>query len=221
MTEKRITAITAQKQNPNRVNIYLDGDYSFSLSRLIAAWLEPGKILDQKQIDELLEKDSKEKTLQAALKLIDYHARTEKEVRDKLSKKGFESANIEDVIAKLRENKMLADGEFAESWVENRNQFHPRSQRLMKYELRNKGISEDQIEEALKSSARDDTLALMAANKVRNRFAELDWQDFQRKMMAYLLRKGFSYEVVIPTIKMVWRDLQNDKKYMENEEFGE
>lgn len=212
MTEKRITAITAQKQNPNRVNIFLDGDYGFSLSRLIAAWLEPGKVLDQKQIDELVEKDSKEKTLQAALKLIGYRARTEKEVRDKLSKKGFESANIEDVIAKLRKNRMLADGEFAESWVENRNQFHPRSQRLMKYELRNKGISEDQIEEALKSSAGDDTLALMAANKVRNRFAELDWQDFQRKMMAYLLRKGFSYEVVTPTIKMVWRDLQNDKK---------
>jgi regulatory protein len=179
---------------------------------LIAAWLEPGKVLDQKQIDELVEKDSKEQTLQAALKLIDYRARTEKEVRDKLSKKGFESANIEDVISKLRENRMLADGEFAESWVENRNQFHPRSQRLMKYELRNKGIGEDQIEEALKNSAGDDALALMAANKVSNRFKELDWQEFQKKLMAYLLRKGFSYEVVIPTIKRVWLELQNDEK---------
>ena len=212
MIDKRITAITAQKQNPNRVNIYLDGEYSFSLSRLIAAWLEPGKVLDQKQIDELVEKDSKEKTLQAALKLVDYRARTEKEVRDKLSKKGFESANIEDVVSRLRENRMLADGEFAESWVENRNQFHPRSQRLMKYELRNKGISEDQIEEALKNSAGDDTLALMAGNKVSNRFKELDWQEFQKRMMAYLLRKGFSYDVVIPTIKKVWRELQNDEK---------
>ena len=212
MIDKRITAITAQKQNPNRVNIYLDGEYSFSLSRLIAAWLEPGKVLDQKQIDELVEKDTKEKTLQAALKLVDYRARTEKEIRDKLSKKGFDSANIEDVITKLRENRMLADGEFAESWVENRNQFHPRSQRLMKYELRNKGISEDQIEEALKSSAGDNTLALMAANKVSNRFTELDWPEFQKKLMGYLLRKGFSYEVVTPVIKKVWRDLQNDKK---------
>ena len=212
MIDKRITAITAQKQNPNRVNIYLDGEYSFSLSRLIAAWLEPGKVLDQKQIDELVEKDTKEKTLQAALKLVDYRARTEKEIRDKLSKKGFDSANIEDVITKLRENRMLADGEFAESWVENRNQFHPRSQRLMKYELRNKGISEDQIEEALKSSAGDNTLALMAANKVSNRFTELDWPEFQKKLMGYLLRKGFSYEVVTPVIKKFWRDLHNDKK---------
>jgi len=211
MIEKRITAITAQKQNPDRVNIYLDGEYGFSLSRLIAAWLEPGKVLDQKQIDELVDRDTKEKTLQAALKLVDYRARTEKEVRDKLSKKGFESANIEDVITKLREDRMLADGEFADSWVENRNQFHPRSQRLMKYELRNKGISEEQIEEALKNSAGDDALALLAANKVKNRFAELDWQGFQKKMMAYLLRKGFSYEVVSPTIKRVWRDLQNEE----------
>jgi regulatory protein len=211
MVDRRITAITAQKRNPDRVNIYLDGEYSFSLSRLVAAWLEPGKVLNQQQIDELVEGDTKEKVLQSALKLVDFRPRTEKELREKLSKKGFDKEKIEGVVGKLRASKVVQDDRFAESWVENRNEFHPRSQRLIRYELKNKGINEEAIEEALKNSADDEVLAYNAAVKLKNRYSGLEWQVFQKKVMAHLLRKGFSYDVVSTTVKKVWQELKDDE----------
>ena len=39
---KKITAIVAQKKKRNRVNIYLDGEFAFGLSRIVAAWLHVG-----------------------------------------------------------------------------------------------------------------------------------------------------------------------------------
>ncbi len=221
MIENRITAITTQKRNPNRVNVFLDGEYRFSLSRIIAAWLEPGKVLDQKQIDELLDKDTDEKVLQSALKLLDYRPRSERELQARLSKKGFEPDKIETVIVKLRDSKIVRDDQFAASWVESRNEFHPRSQRLIRYELRNKGINEELIDEALQHSANDQVLALQAANKIIKRYSGLDWQTFQKKMVGHLIRRGFSYDVISPVVKKLWNELQNEPSYLENEEFGE
>jgi regulatory protein len=221
MIEKRITAITAQKRNPDRVNVYLDGEYSFSLSRIVAAWLKPGKAIDQKQIEDLIEKDIDEKVLQSALKILDYQPRTEQEIRLKLAKKGFEVEKITAVIEKLRSSKVIRDDDYAVSWVENRNEFHPRSQRLIRYELRNKGIDNELIEEVLKNSANDQVLAHKAANKISRRFSGLEWQQFQKKMSAHLARRGFSYDVVSQTVKNVWNELQCETIIMKNEESGE
>ena len=174
MVENKITAITAQKRNPNRVNVFLDGEYRFSLARIVAAWLEPGKVLNQEQISELIDKDTEENVFQSALRFLDFRPRSEGEIRLKLKQKGFEPEKIDLVIDKLRSSNLLHDDRFAASWVESRNEFHPRSQRLMRYELRNKGINENQIDEALKSSANDQDLALKAAKKTARRYNGLD-----------------------------------------------
>ena len=50
---KKITALTAQKRNPNRVNIYIDGEYAFSLARIVAAWLRVGQELDEEKLKKL------------------------------------------------------------------------------------------------------------------------------------------------------------------------
>lgn len=218
MDEKRVTAITAQKRNPNRVNVFLDGEYSFSLSRIVAAWLEPGKTLDQKQIDNLLEKDGEEKVLQSSMRLLSPRPRSEKEVRIRLQQKGYEPGTIDLVVEKLRSANMLRDDQFAELWVESRNEFHPRSQRLMRYELRNKGIDDQKIDEALKTSAQDLDLALKAAAKAARRYQGLDWLEFRTKMSAHLARRGFTYDVISPTVKKVWNEMQGENNQLENEE---
>ncbi len=221
MVENKITAITAQKRNPRRVNVFLDGEYSFSLSRVVAAWLEPGKVLDQKQIDELINKDTEENVLQSALRFLDFRPRSEGEIRIKLKQKGFETENIETAVEKLRTSNLLRDDHFASSWVDSRNEFHPRSQKLIRYELRNKGINDKQIDEALKGSANDQELAQKAAKKVVRRYSGLDWQEFRKKLSAHLARRGFSYDIVSPVVKMTWDELQSETILMENEEPGE
>ncbi len=219
MGERKVTAITAQKRNPNRVNVFLDGEYSFSLSRIVAAWLEPGKTLDQKQIGNLIEKDGEEQVLQSAMLLVSRRPRSEKEVRMRLQQKGYEPETIDRVVEKLRSASVLRDDHFAELWIDSRNEFHPRSQRLMRHELRNKGITDKDIDEALKSSANDQDLALKAAAKVTRRYQGLNWLAFRTKMSAHLARRGFPYDVISLTVQKIWDELQSENNLMENEEF--
>ena len=46
----RITAIEPQKRDPDRVNIHLEGEYAFSLARIVAAWLQVGQDLSEEKI---------------------------------------------------------------------------------------------------------------------------------------------------------------------------
>ena len=221
MVAKRITAITAQKRNPNRVNVYLDGEFSFSLSRIVAAWLVPGDLVDQKKIEELLEKDTDEKVFQAALRFLEYRPRTEREIRVKLQQKGVEPQIAEAVVLRLRNSGMVRDEVFAQAWVESRNAFRPRSQRLVWHELRSKGIDDSLIDKALQGSAEDEELAQRAADKQMRRYSSLEWKEFQTKMTAFLARKGFSYDVISATVRNAWNELQSEQTTNENEELGE
>lgn len=221
MVAKRITAITAQKRNPNRVNVYLDGEFSFSLSRIVAAWLVPGDLVDQKKIEELLEKDTDEKVFQAALRFLEYRPRTEREIRVKLQQKGVELQIAEAVVLRLRNSGMVRDEVFAQAWVESRNAFRPRSQRLVRHELRSKGIDDSLIDKALQGSAEDEELAQRAADKQMRRYSSLEWKEFQTKMTAFLARKGFSYDVISATVRNAWNELQSEQTTNENEELGE
>ncbi len=98
---KKITALKAQKKNPERLNIYLDGEFAFGLSRIIAAWLSIGQELDQSQIDSLLAKDEIEVAYQRALRFLSYKARSSHEVQQKLTQVGFSAEVTEIVIDRL------------------------------------------------------------------------------------------------------------------------
>ena len=50
---RKITAIEVQKRTPNRVNIYLDGEFAFGLSRIVAVWLRTGQELSEEKIEQL------------------------------------------------------------------------------------------------------------------------------------------------------------------------
>ena len=73
---RKITAIEPQKKNPNRVNIALEGQFAFGLSRLVAAWLAVGQTLSDEKIAALLADDAREAALQKALLFLGYRARS-------------------------------------------------------------------------------------------------------------------------------------------------
>jgi regulatory protein len=125
MMERVITAIKVQKRNPQRVNIDLDGEFAFGLSRLVAAWLKPGDQLSEEKINSLIEKDALEVAYQRALDLFSHRPRSEKEVRQRLTEKAFQPDQIDQVVEKLKQANLVRDESFARMWVESRNEFHP------------------------------------------------------------------------------------------------
>jgi regulatory protein len=207
---KRITSLQVQKRNNKRLNIYLDGEYAFGLSRYVAAWLQVGQDLTEEKITALLADDAVESAYQISTKFIGYRMRTTSELDKHLTKKGIEPPVIGQVIERLNENGMLNDEGFAKMWIENRSEFRPRSQRLLALELRRKGINSETIQNVIERTPPEDELAYLAAKKRIRRYEHLDWQDFQRKLGSHLARRGFSYSTIKPVVYKVWTEKNQD-----------
>jgi len=216
---KKITAIEPQKNHPNRVNVYLDGEFALGLSKIVAAWLKVGQTLDEAKVENLQIEESREGAYQKALLYLGYRARSESEIRKNLEKHKILPSVIDETIQRLRDERLVNDEEFAEAWVANRSEFRPRSKRALTMELKRKGVAESAIKSAVQ--AVDETaLAYEAAQKRVRRLEGLEWIEFRKKLGEYLARRGFAYDVVAPTVKRLWleRGGGQDNNF-ENEEF--
>ena len=204
--ERKITAIVRQKRNPERVSIFLDEEYAFGLTRIVAAWLQVGQYLSEEKIDSLQAEDAQEVAYLIAIKYLDYRERSEAEIRIHLNKRDINESVIEDVIDRLLRSGLVDDRRFAANWVENRLEFRPRGRRALFYELRQKGISEEIIRETL-DSINDEELAYQAAMKKAKNYQSLEWDDFRKKMLGFLSRRGFSYDITPTIMTRVWNEL--------------
>src|SRR5258705_6654462 len=95
---KKITAIEVQKRSPNRVNIYLDGEFAFGLARIVAAWLKTGQELSEEKIEQLQAEDARERALQQAMLFLSYRDRSESEIRQNLRKHEIPEQVIEQTL---------------------------------------------------------------------------------------------------------------------------
>ncbi len=208
--ERKITAIVRQKRNPERVNIYLDEEYAFGLARIVAAWLQVGQNLSDEKIASLQAEDAQEIAYLQAIKFLDYRDRSEAEIRIHLNKRDIDERVLDDVIDRLQRSGLVNDRRFATNWVENRIEFRPRGRRALSYELRQRGISEEIIQETL-DQINDEELAYQAAIKKAKKFQSLEWDDYRKKMSGFLSRCGFSYDITSPTLKRIWEELNEQQ----------
>ncbi len=202
--DKEVTALKAQIKNPNRISVYLDGEYAFGLARIVAAWLKIGQQLTEAEIDRLKQQDTYEAAYQKALRFLGYRPRSEAEVQRKLNEHGYEAPVVEATIQRLKESGYLGDQQFARTWIENRNTFRPRGKRLLALELRQKGLQDEIIEQALSETEDETSLAYQTAIKYARRLSGADWETFRKRLGAYLMRRGFSYGTISPILHQVW-----------------
>jgi len=203
--EGTITALKAQKRDKNRVSVYLDGEYAFGLTRIVAAWLSVGQVLSAEKIAELRGQDSREKAHQQALRLLNYRDRSESEVRQRLGQKQVPEEIITEVVERLHRSGLIDDKRFAQTWIDNRAEFHPRSRRALAYELRGKGIDPQAIQDALDPFDEDEA-AYAAARKYAQKLKQMEWPVFRQKMIGFLARRGFAYETANTALTRVWAE---------------
>jgi regulatory protein len=215
---RRITAIQPQK-NRSRVGIHLDGEFAFSLSRIVAAWLKNGQELSDEKIARLQAEDARERAYQQAMLLLSYRARSEQEIRQNLDRHKIPAEVIEQTLERLRGDGLADDNLFARAWVENRNTFRPRSRRALTMELRQKGLDEETVHSAV-DGVDENALAYESAVKRAGRFKDLNWSGFRRKLSEYLARRGFPYSVIAPVVARVWNEAHAEagQKHYEDED---
>jgi regulatory protein len=205
---QRITVIEPQQKNPQRVNIYLDGEFAFGLAAIVAAWLKMGQDLDEGEIAKLKAADEHEVTYQKALHFLSFRPRSSTEVRQNLSKRRIPEALIDETIERLQKAKLVNDEAFAQAWVENRNSFHPRGKAALRSELRRKGLSDEIVQSVLDTQVNEEALAIDAARKHAQRLAGLEWSEFRQKLGGFLARRGFSYDTLAPVVSEIWKESQ-------------
>jgi len=209
---KKITALKVQKKNQKRVNVYLDGEFALGLSRIVAGWLHIGQELTDEKIFNLKVEDEQEIAYQHAIRFIGYRMRSNSEITQYLEQKGTSDVIIESVINRLKSNDFLNDKNFARMWIDNRNEFRPRSHRMLFVELRKKGIHPDIINQVLEDTLTDEDLALMAAEIQKRKYRNLEWQVFRRKLSSYLARRGFPYAIINPVVNQVWTERDSESQ---------
>jgi regulatory protein len=211
-----ITAITPQVRNQDRVNIYLDGRYAFSLAVAAALGLRVGDELTEGQIEACRAKDSLEKAKDQAIRYIVQRPRSISEIERYLKRKGYDEPQIEQVVNRLRELNLLDDTAFAEYWIEQRLTFKPRSQMALRYELQQKGVSRDVMDEML-NEVDEVAAAQDAAQRKLNTFRHLPEDQFRAKLGSFLQRRGFRYETIRQVVDDLWREIEETSQ----EDWGE
>ncbi len=203
---KTITALTEQKNNHSRVNVFLDGEFAFGVTKTIGIQLHLGQVLSEKEILEWQEKDRFEYGYQRIQPFLLYRPRSIAETSRKLEILGIDSSISEKILTRAQDERLLDDTQFSQLWVENRVAFHPRGKRLLSYELRKKGISDDLIQDAT-SGIDEEKMALQAAEKFLKQLEKSDWKTFQIRLGGYLQRRGFAYDVVREISQQLWKKI--------------
>jgi len=206
----QITALQVQKRNRQRVSIYLDGQFAFGLAAITAVHLKIGDVLSDEEIARLKEQDAVEQAAGRALDLLSYRPRSRAEVRRRLRKKGCEERVIEQVLDRLTRVGLLDDLSFARYWVENRFQFNPRGAIALRRELRQKGVDEATIAEALAEYDEEEAAARAVGTALR-RLRQLDNAAFGRRLREYLTRRGFDYAVIQPLVEQALADHRSEE----------
>jgi|SRR5947209_10153452 len=204
----KITAIEPQKRDPERVNVYIDGEFAFGASILVVVsrGLAIEQDISQEFLEELKEDDLAERSYGAALNFLSFRPRSRREVQDYFRRRKIDTEIGDRVIARLEHNGFLDDREFARFWVENRQSFRPRGTRALRAELRQKGLDSEIVEEALGDIGDEDVIAREAGLKKLRSFADLDEREFFRRMVGFLQRRGFPYQVSARVSKELWEE---------------
>jgi regulatory protein len=202
----KITGLSSQQKDKNRINVMVDGKYRFSLDIFQVADLgiRVGKDYTDEELTELETESLFGKAYTRALEYALMRPHSSKEMRDYLYrktrdsrtktgevKKGLPTSITTRVFDRLSEKGYIDDEKFTRYWVENRNLTKGASRRKLTAELRTKGVSSAIIESQLSESTRsdEDELKKVIAKK-QGRYAD------EQKFMQYLVRQGFSYDEV-------------------------
>lgn len=202
-----ITALRFQKRTAERVNVYLDDQYAFAVPALVAAALRRGQFLTDADIARLRDQDQEQKAYDRALRLLGRRPHSSVEIKRYLQGCEFSEATCEAVIQRLTAAQYLDDEAFARLWVAERKRLRPRGAVALRHELRQKGVASDIIENALADVDGESDAYRAGASQAR-RLAGLDARTFRHKLGSFLLRRGFSHDVVWPVVAQLWQEQQ-------------
>ncbi len=211
---KKITKIEVQKNNRDRVNIYIDDTFAFGidLNIMMKYSLTKNMEIEQLFIDEILKAEEEIHVYNYALTLLSRRAMSEKQVRTKMGIKGYDEAFIDRAILKLKYQKYLDDERYSEMLINDKANISKYGKRKIKHVLYEKGIDRDIIEEKIKCLSEEDELkrAYSVGLKKISSLKEDDDRKKYVKLSRFLINKGFELDTVRKSVSRLLKASLDD-----------
>ena len=199
-----VTDLRQGVKNPNRVNVFIDGKFAFSLdmTQIVDYRLKVGQMLTEEELMECKRASEFGKLYQRALEWVLMRPRSERELNDYLYKKIYEKKldknYIKTIFERLKEKGYVDDRKFAKYWVENRFVKKGISQKRLRMELIKKGVAKEIIEEVLDGRNDEEEIDKIITKK-RTKYDD-------EKLINYLCRQGFSYQLAQSRVREFEKD---------------
>jgi regulatory protein len=206
-----ITDLQPQKRNKDRLNVYIDGEYAFSVLMKLGAGLKIGQQISLEEVSKIKAEDAVSRAKQLSFRYLSYRPRSTAEVSNYLKRKGFDSSVVDDVIDQLQNREYLDDNAFARYWIEQRQTHRPRGAFALRYELLQKGISAEIIA-TMVDDVNEKDAALRAVERKSGQWKNLPKDQYWRKISGFLQRRGFSYVTISEVAETVWLSIEDGRK---------
>lgn len=194
----KITLIEKNKKNKKRYFVYVDDKYSFSISEedYISMNLYEKKEITEEEIKHIVEVVNLREAKSTAVRYLSLRLRSEYDVRCKLKREGYGNKTIDKAIDEVKSLGYINDRLFVQKYVFDRIKLNPKSKKMLKCELMNKGIPEEIIDVELKEFKMDDTV--IAKELVRRKFGKYYPFDdkITRRIYSFLFHRGFNQETI-------------------------
>ena len=185
-----ITALKPQR-NKKHVNVYVDGKFAFGidLDNLYKFKIKVEKEFAEAELEQINSEANFAKTFNRLLQYSMMRPRSYSEINNWFFRKQIDKSLQGKLLDKLQKFELVDDEKFTEWWVRQRIEFKKKSLKEIKFELLQKGIDSKLADKVLKNTNIDEFELAKKLVEKKSRLPE-------EKLKAYLLRKGFSWEIV-------------------------
>ncbi|GAE26378.1 regulatory protein RecX [Halalkalibacter wakoensis JCM 9140] len=217
-----IAKIQIQQKNKSRYNIFLTKgqsvEYALSVDEdlLLKHGLKKGLEIDEDFLIQLINDDEKKKTYNLAINYLSYRIRSIEEMRQYLVKKEKEPQHIEEVIKQLINEKLLNDEEFAQAYIRSKQLTLMRGPLKLKQELKQKGLRDDTIEQALaqlEEGTQKEQIINWVEKQKNKKTSKMSMAGFKNKLSTQLMTKGYSRQVIVEAMNEVDFTADNEEEW--------
>jgi len=187
--------ITRVRERLNRARVSVDGEFWAEIDAAVAieSGLREGAELSQEELDRVRVAGEKPVAMGRALNLLGYRARSEAEIRDRLTRYGYIRETTDAVVLRLQELGYLDDAAFAR--LKAREKARRYGPRRVSLELKKSGVRETLAREIVQEEFAGRSEVGEARSAAARRYNGRGSDAEARRVYGFLVRRGYSAEV--------------------------
>ncbi len=177
--------------------IYIDGECAFALynGEIRRYQLKEDKEISLEEYEEILHEILDKRAKKRILYLLADSAKTEYQLRQKLQKSFYPDSSIDVAVEYAKSYNYINDLEYARQYLECKKE--KLSKRQIEAKLKMRGIPERILKLIFEEVQVNESEIIQAHIKKKNIDIESLLPEEKKKIYAYFMRKGFSYEEIL------------------------